>query len=558
MQDVIGHFDLSRIRHELRTPINHILGYCELLLEDEQVPPAFIDDIRRIHSGGRRLQALIQEYFAEEKFFLPHDMRKLYHELRTPVNQIVGYCELLEEQALELKKPDFIADLRKIRAAAAQWMALAEAHLVEVRTPAVSEATVSASAPSSFTGTVLVGSSPNALNSSGFQSQAPACGAVLVVDDDAQNRDVLARRLRRIGYTVSEAADGSVALRSLRVQEFDLILLDMIMPGLDGFQVLTTLKSEPSLREIPVIMLSALDEENGIARCIELGAEDYLSKPFNAVFLWARIGAVLERKRLRDSQRAAFAALQASQQQLAAELAEAAAYVRSLLPPPLCGAIQAEWCFHPGAQLGGDAFGYHWIDENHFAIYLLDVCGHGVGAALLSVSALNALRAQTLPGVDFRNPAEVLTALNSAFPMERQNQLYFTIWMGVYRPRERELTYASGGHPPALLLSPLHSHPPASKALRTPCPPIGCFEDARFTASVQPVQKGTRLIVSSDGVFEIRRADGRTGTWPEFSESFRSPQVASWNPLERLQHALHEGGSERLEDDFSLMDIRFD
>src|SRR6185295_11826605 len=106
----------------------------------------------------------------------------------------------------------------------------------------------------------------------------------------------------------------------------------------------------------------------------------------------------------------AYAALQLSQQRLADELAEAAAYVRSLLPAPLAGPIETEWCFHPGEQLGGDSFGYHWIDDNHFAIYLLDVCGHGVGAALLSVSVLNTLRAQTLPGVDFRQPASVLAA----------------------------------------------------------------------------------------------------------------------------------------------------
>src|SRR5262245_32925574 len=168
-------------------------------------------------------------------------------------------------------------------------------------------------------------------------------------------------------------------------------------------------------------MLSAMDEENGIARCIEMGAEDYISKPFNPVFLRARIGACLDKKRLRDRERATYEALVKSQKRLANELAEAAAYVRSLLPSPLSGKVESEWCFQPSEHLGGDAFGHHWIDQDHLAIYLLDVCGHGVGAALLSVSVLNTLRTQALPGVDFHAPAEVLRALNRSFLMETQN-----------------------------------------------------------------------------------------------------------------------------------------
>src|ERR1019366_9594956 len=113
-----------------------------------------------------------------------------------------------------------------------------------------------------------------------------------------------------------------------------------------------------------------------------------------------------------------------------------------------------EWCFQPSAELGGDAFGYHWLDPDHLAIYLLDVCGHGVGAALLSISVLNALRMHTLPHTHFREPAEVLAALNRSFRMESQNNLFFTMWYGIYRPSKRELAFSSGGHPPALFVGP--------------------------------------------------------------------------------------------------------
>src|SRR5205823_14472951 len=139
-------------------------------------------------------------------------------------------------------------------------------------------------------------------------------------------------------------------LKLARSQQLDLILLDMIMPGLDGFQVLAKFKAETALCEIPVIMLSALDEENGIAHCIEMGAEDYLAKPFNPVFLRARIGACLDKKRLRDKERATYEALQRSEKHLSSELAKAAAYLRSLLPPVLTGPVEAEWCFRPSEQ----------------------------------------------------------------------------------------------------------------------------------------------------------------------------------------------------------------
>jgi len=301
-------------------------------------------------------------------------------------------------------------------------------------------------------------------------------------------------------------------------------------------------------------MLSALDEENGIARCIEMGAEDYLAKPFNPVFLRARIGACLEKKRLRDKERATYNALQQSQKKLADELVKAADYVRSLLPPPLSGVIETEWCFQPSDQLGGDAFGYHWIDQSHFAIYLIDVCGHGVGAALLSVSVMNTLRSGSLPGVDFRFPADVIASLNRTYRMESQNQLFFTAWYGVYRVLRRELVYCSAGHPPALLLQGGSAAP---AQLSTSAPAIGFLDEAKFTSAVKPVLPGMRLLVLSDGVFEIFQGVSRVATWDEFVAGFKSPDFSRLNPADRFLHAQKTRGSDKLEDDFSLVDVRF-
>jgi len=547
--------DLSRIRHELRTPINHILGYTEMLLEEGQLPASFMEDLRRIHAGGRRLQILIGEYFDEEKFFAHRDLHQLYHELRTPVNHIIGYCELLQEQAEEQNLQSPVADLKKIHTAAGDWLALMEAYLIEspAGTSEVAEGGSGESHPLMLTpGLGIQVPSPESARGD-FADE----GALLIVDDDEKNRDMLARRLRRCGYAITVASSGIHALQLARSQKFDLVLLDMVMPGLDGFQVLAKFKADPKLRETPVIMLSALDEENGIARCIEMGAEDYLAKPFNPVFLRARIGACLEKKRLHDKERAMREALQRSQKHLAEELAKAASYVHSLLPAPLTGRVETEWCLQPCEQLGGDAFGYHWIDEDHFAMYLLDVSGHGVGAALLSVSVLNTLRAQTLPGVDFRQPERVLAVLNRTFWMENQNFLYFTLWFGVYRRGARELAFASGGHPPALLITSAPGDTPSITLLGTPGPAIGSFEEAVFRVAAQPIPADARLLLFSDGIFEIFKAGEAVGTLEEFVKELRQPENLALRPEQRLHRAHEIRGATSLEDDFSLVEVRF-
>jgi adenylate cyclase len=295
--------DLSKIRHDLRTPINHILGYCEMLQEDEQLPAVFAPDLEKIHAGGKQLLALIAEYFDEETFETKRgDVQRLCHDLRTPVNQIIGYCEILQEDAEEIGRKKYLPDLQKIRDAAAAWLGLMEEHLL----PTGGDLDAGSATSAELAGTRIL--------PPGITFQSPAAriapharsvhGRLLVVDDDEFNRDMLSRRLLRDGYTVQVAANGVDALRLLRSTEFDLVLLDLIMSGLDGYQVLLKMKHDPALREIPVIMLSALDQEGGIARCIELGAEDYIAKPFSPVFLRARIEASLEKKRLRDLDRA--------------------------------------------------------------------------------------------------------------------------------------------------------------------------------------------------------------------------------------------------------------
>lgn len=542
--------DLSRIRHDLRTPINHIMGYCELLQEDDAVPADFHPDLNKIHGGGMQLLALIKEYFDEATFEEKrHDLQRLCHELRTPVNHIVGYAELLEEQAEERNLAQLLPDLRKIADAGHTWLGLMEEYLVR---PAAN-ALATADGPGVVSPMLLqpgidyTSPSPRSATLSRL-----AEGHLLVADDDASNREMLARRLQRQGYRVSLASSGLEVLRLLRGQKFDLVLLDMIMPGLDGYQVLTRMKSDPALADIPVIILSSLDQENNVARCIEAGAEDYVCKPFNSVFLRARLGACLERKRLRDQERQTFEALKKSQKILCDELAEAAAYVRSLLPPPLeAGPVRADWRFLASTQLGGDALGYHWLDEGRFAVFVLDVCGHGVGAALLSVSVMNVLRNRSVPDVDFADPGAVLAALNQAFPMERQNNMFFTLWYGVITTGTREVTFACGGHPPAVVLDAVEASP---VLLSAPGAIIGGFPEAKYASGKHALTPGSRLYVFSDGVYELARASGATVQLEEFVLELGRPAAgAKLDEIMAWATAIRDGKG--FEDDVSVLEL---
>jgi len=540
--------DLSKIRHDLRSPINQIIGYCELLQEEARLPAGFMPDLACIRDGGQQLLHVISEYFDDEKFTeRRRNLPQIYHDLRTPVNHIIGYSEMLQEQCHETGNPQHLADLQRIHSAAHTWLELMEEYLL----PATSDDSAGPEDPLPPPAVVFRTLPPRSADAAALTGH----GKVLVVDDDPMNRELLSRRLARHGYEVRSSDSGIHALQHLRQEAFDLALLDLVMPGLDGYQVLCKMKADPALRHIPVLMISGLDQENGIARCIEAGADDYLTKPFNPVLLRARIGACLEKKRLRDQEQSTYQALVISQRQLAAELAEAGAYVSSLLPPPrTTGNVQAEWCFQPCTQLGGDGFGYHWIDEDHFAVYLLDVCGHGVGAALLAVSALNVLRAGPLWLDNLTDPARILSALNSMFPMEAQNEQYFTLWLGLYSRKHRQLAFATAGHPPAALMLPSGE----LRTLRTPGPPIGAYPGIQFTAQTVDIPSGSELFILSDGVYEIALPDGTTGTFAEFLTSLAA---ARQGPGFHITHCLNAArlsrGSASLEDDYSLLHLRF-
>jgi serine phosphatase RsbU (regulator of sigma subunit) len=243
-------------------------------------------------------------------------------------------------------------------------------------------------------------------------------------------------------------------------------------------------------------------------------------------------------------------------QALQKDLLKATKYVFSLLPPPLNdGPIRTEWRLVPSAGLGGDAFGYYWLDPQTFVFYLIDVSGHGVGAAMHSVTVLNVLRQRALPGVDFHNPAEVLASLNNRFQMETHNGMYFTMWYGVYRPETRMLVYGSAGHNPSYLVPADRS---AAEPVGMPALMIGAMPDVAYTVAERAVPPGSKLFVFSDGAFEIVTKDDQRWALADFLPLLTAPPVQGTCEVDRIHHAVTAAArSGPFDDDFSLMVLTF-
>lgn len=248
--------------------------------------------------------------------------------------------------------------------------------------------------------------------------------------------------------------------------------------------------------------------------------------------------------------------LQKTQARLEAELRDASRYVFSILPEHRTEHPRTDHLLVPSTELGGDSFGYHAIDDDHLAFYLLDVCGHGVGAALLSVTVINVLRAAALPNTDFLDPTAVLAALNEAFPMEKQDNMFFTIWYGVYERSSGRLDFSSGGHPPAIHLRPMPDGSQQATELSTPGGlAIGAFPGSDYGSASVFVAPGDRVLILSDGTFEVDGPDGRMLTFAEFTELAASEAGRTPAGLHRTIRQWNGAGP--LPDDFSLLQVSF-
>ena len=230
-------------------------------------------------------------------------------------------------------------------------------------------------------------------------------------------------------------------------------------------------------------------------------------------------------------------------------------YVHACIPPPLKGKVSVDWRYIPSSTLGGDTIGYHWIDADHLALYLIDVTGHGLDSALLSVSISNVLRAGSLAGADMRHPDQVLATLNDSFQGKQHGQKFFTIWYGVYCASTRLMTWSGGGHHPALLLN----NSTEAAHLSSSGPMMGILRGAKFPSTSCAIPLGASLLIFSDGVFEIRRKKQTLWDLPRCMGYLAATNHGAGNIMDNvLAHVRHLRGSQQLDDDFSFIEARFD
>ncbi len=375
---------------------------------------------------------------------------------------------------------------------------------------------------------------------------------ILIIDDDAAIQIVLKKLLIAQGYDVIVATNGKEGARMAAEHQPAVIICDWMMPGMDGLEVCRRIKADPELAASYFILLTSRTAVEDRVQGLDNGADDFLCKPIELDELTARVRAGLRLHQVNQD-------LQAQKRVLESEFNEAAEYVRSLLPPPITGNLQIDSRFIPSRQLGGDCFDYYWLDPDYLAIYLLDVSGHGLGAALPSISVLNLLRSQSMDGVNFYQPNSVLRALNETFQMDNQNDKFFTIWYGVYNQVKRQLIYSSAGHPPAILLPKASRGREPFVPLKTSSMPIGMLPDTRFVNQRYEIEPSGVLYIFSDGVYEIMQSDGNI--WG--LDAFVDLLVNDARNIDRfgldyiVERIKFLNSKDSLDDDLSLLRIEF-
>lgn len=402
---------------------------------------------------------------------------------------------------------------------------------------------------------------------------APIPARLLVVDDNEANRDMLSRRLERRGYLVALAEDGLAALYAIEREAFDLVLLDVNMPGIDGFETLRRVRSTSSATELPIIMVTARDQREDIVQALESGANDYVTKPLDFPVVMARVQTQLSLKRSVDTIRQLErdlarrnGELEAANQRMSRDLQAAAKLQQALLPsqPLVASHVLTSHRYLPCDELAGDILNAFAVNDSEVAFYLLDVSGHGVPAALLSVTLsrlLSPIARQSSLVRSWRDgeylaqpPRDVVHALNRRFQLDGGSDQYFTICYGVLNVATRQLRYVSAGHPGPLLASAAGE----VRDLTGSSFPVGWLPDATYDEQCLTLAPGDRLFVYSDGIPEAKDAQRRLFGTARLSDALRA---AAGLPLNASVDALIDaatawaGGEAAFDDDVCVLGL---
>lgn len=415
---------LFQLRQELGIPINAIIGYSEIIIEEIteiSQDVTYLQELKQIRACGVELLASVNTFFEPTKFTRDwQDLQQiisnpqLQAQLAKPTQVVIDRSQ----QLISLVDKNFVLEVEEINRAANQLLQEIP-KLIEVATSNIKL----------LESTVLDVSTNVVINrfSVDREQLSPAKSyKILVVDDSTINREILADQVQAEGYQTGTAKDGKQAIQMIQTGSFDLILLDIIMPEIDGYQVLRWIRHSP-WKHIPTIMISALEQTDSVVKCIEMGAADYLTKPFNSTLLKARLGACLEQKRLRDLESIYMRQLaQANQKisqfnnclqventRLSSELEVTQRLQKMLLPKEKelhqIEALEIAGFSEAAAEIGGD---YYDVvqHQGRIIIGIGDVSGHGLESGVLMLMVQTAIR--TLIENNETDPKRLFEVLN--------------------------------------------------------------------------------------------------------------------------------------------------
>ena len=401
---------------------------------------------------------------------------------------------------------------------------------------------------------VEIPSSARSLSSDGRSGEVlgpPVPVRVLVVDDHGGNAAAVARSLVRLDYAVDVAASGQEALRRIEAWGPDVVLLDVLMPDLSGLDVLRRLRSDPLTADLPVVMVSGLDETPDIVEGLGLGANDYVTKPINMPVLHARLATQTALKRARDDLKRSAQLLAAEIERHERELQVAAHVQRSLLPrsAPRTVGLETAWRYEPATQVGGDIFDVVPLPGGRTLLFVADAMGHGVQAALVASTVKATLAAHREDGGDL---PRLMTRLDEAVANLFDDR-YVTAAACIIDPAALVLNYAVAGHPPILI-----AFRETIRELQSGGLPLGTAMGRGYRQGEVTLEPGSAVLLFSDGATEAADPDGRLLGLSGLSERFRGLAGADVGELARglLRAIVEYRGPAPLADDLTLLVAR--
>lgn len=573
---------IANLRHDLRTPINAILGYSEMLLEDItdlsyaecqlkdldcESALKFLSSIQ--HNGKEILlkinQLLIDDHSTVYESVIQEKIVKIKLESSPLIEIIINDCNHLKNNQ---KNEEFLEDIERINTSAI----LLKKYFLDIENliflGVTSHHQITSNTPiNEFIGTKYP-------KSTEIKKNNQITGHILVVDDNENNRDLLSSQLVKEGYTVSLAVNGLQALEMITKENYDLILLDLLMPEIDGYQVLDQLKNNEKKKHIPVIMISALDEFDNVIRCIEIGAEDFLPKPFNKVLLKARISASLEKKILRDREIEYL-------KKINKELETGREIQLNFLPsqPPQIKDWQIASFFKPARQVAGDFYDIFTITNQQLVLVLADVCDKGVGAALFMGLFRSLIRIFSQQSHFEDDRTKILESyqpligenkdinfihLNALQAVPLTNNyiadnhgdlgMFATMFVGILDPHTGLLTYINGGHETLFVIDSEHK---IKYKLESNAPAVGMMPDVDFHVQQIYLEWGDTLFGNTDGVTDARSVTREFFNKNRLDEILHQPFTNPQELLKTIEHKLlqHIGTADQF-DDITMLAVK--